>query len=543
LAAGATLAMGGVADAACTCTVDSIMDPTEGGHTTLRDAIISANANAGPDTISFASGLSGQITLANDLPTITQALDIQGPGADQITISGNDANRIFDLDPTPGDPVSISGLTLTGGSAASSSTAALRGGAILNETAHLTVSDSTISGNTGPSYGGGIYSGYPSSPTTGYLADLTVRRSTLSGNHTSQGGGAIYFNHGSGHIADSTITGNSAFWGGGLGIYYMQGPTVIENSTISGNTATGSTPDRGGGLYIFRNPAGVTLSSATVSGNTAEEGGGVFDYGYIPLSGPSNQPPVLHNTIVAGNTATGFGPDVSNDNGSSFNSAFSLIQDTSTGTVNETVAGSDITGQDPQLSALGSNGGATQTMVPVGTSPAIDQGSAFGLATDQRGLTRPIELAGFPNSSAAGADGSDIGAVELQSPPEPSPAEPSPPAALSPPSNAFTHGKPKLNRKKGTATIAVKVPGAGTLTLSGKNLVTQRPAGRPFARRARTVSGAGTVKLTIKSKGTAKKKLNKTGKVKVKPKITFTPTGGSAASQSLNVTLKKTTRK
>jgi hypothetical protein len=176
-------------------------------------------------------------------------------------------------------------------------------------------------------------------------------------------------------------------------------------------------------------------------------------------------------------------------------------------------------------------------MVPAGTSPAVDQGSAFGLTTDQRDMARPIELAGVPNSGAAGADGSDIGAVELQLSEAP--------AALSPqpPSNAFTHGKPKLNKKKGTATIAVTVPGAGTLALTGKNLVTQRPWRRLFGRRPRTVSGAGTVKLTIKSKGKAKKTVNKKGKVKVKPKITFTPTGGSPASQSLNVTLKKTKQK
>jgi Right handed beta helix region len=540
LAAGASLAVAGSAQA--TDFPVSGLDDAGGG--TLRQAIINANGNSGPDTISFDSGLSGTITLASDLPTITQALAINGPGADKITVSGNDAHRIFDLNPTPaGDPVSISGLTLTGGRSASSVTAAIRGGAILNETAHLTISDSTISGNNGPGSGGGIYSGYPSSPTAGHHADLTVRRSTLSGNHASQGGGAIYLNDGSGHIIDSTISGNTAFWGGGVGIYYMQGPTVIENSTISGNTASGATPDRGGGLYIFRNPAGVTLSSTTVSGNTAEQGGGVFDYGYIPLSGPSNQAPVLHNTIIAGNTATGSGADVSNANGSTFDSAFSLIRDTSTATINETVPGSDVIGQDPQLGALGSNGGATQTMLPVGTSPAIDQGSAFGLATDQRDMTRPIDLGGFPNSSAAGADGSDIGAVELQSPPEPSPAESSPPAAPSPPSNVFTHGKPKLNKKTGTATITVRVPGAGTLTLSGKNLVTQRPAERPFARRARTVSGAGPLKLTIKAKGKAKRKLTKKGKLKVKPTITFTPTGGSAASQSLNVTLKKTKKK
>ena len=44
------------------------------------------------------------------------------------------------------------------------------------------------------------------------------------------------------------------------------------------------------------------------------------------------------------------------------------------------------------------------------------------------------------------------------------------------PPNNFTIGKKKLNKKKGTATIQVTVPGAGKLTLSGKSLKPQRPA-------------------------------------------------------------------
>src|SRR5689334_20248254 len=86
---GATLLAGGTAQAACNCTVDSLADPTEAGHTTLRDAITSAEANAGPDTITFASGLSGTITLGSALPAITDALTISGPGAGLLAVSGN----------------------------------------------------------------------------------------------------------------------------------------------------------------------------------------------------------------------------------------------------------------------------------------------------------------------------------------------------------------------------------------------------------------------------------------------------------------------
>jgi hypothetical protein len=83
--------MGGVAEAACTCTVDSTADPTDAGHVTLRDAINSANLNAG-STITFASALSGEtITLGGtQLPQITAySTTIQGPSGG-ITI---DASR------------------------------------------------------------------------------------------------------------------------------------------------------------------------------------------------------------------------------------------------------------------------------------------------------------------------------------------------------------------------------------------------------------------------------------------------------------------
>ena len=45
------------------------------------------------------------------------------------------------------------------------------------------------------------------------------------------------------------------------------------------------------------------------------------------------------------------------------------------------------------------------------------------------------------------------------------------------------------------------------------------------------------VKLLIKAKGRKKRKLNSTGKVKVRPEITYTPTGGSANTRSVKVRL------
>ncbi len=74
---------------------------------------------------------------------------------------------------------------------------------------------------------------------------------------------------------------------------------------------------------------------------------------------------------------------------------------------------------DPGLFPLANNGGPTRTHALQCVSPAIDKGSAFSIFNDQRGGARPLDLADavYPNASSPGgpgADGSDIGAFEVQ---------------------------------------------------------------------------------------------------------------------------------
>jgi hypothetical protein len=102
--------------------------------------------------------------------------------------------------------------------------------------------------------------------------------------------------------------------------------------------------------------------------------------------------------------------------------------------------------------------------------------------------------------------------------------------------NQITLGKLKRNKMKGTATLPVTVPGAGELTLSGKK-VKARKAAEPLATRA--VARSGVVKLVVKAKGKAAKKLKRTGKTKVKVTITYTPTAGVSNSQQKKVKLKR----
>jgi hypothetical protein len=144
-------------------------------------------------------------------------------------------------------------------------------------------------------------------------------------------------------------------------------------------------------------------------------------------------------------------------------------------------------------------------------SPTIDAGIADPLigATDLEGAARsqPSCLGGTPTP--------DIGAYEFA----PNTACPQP--ASQKPTNLFRFGKLKRNKKKGTAALAILVPGPGTLTMSGMGLAKQDV--RPH--------GAETVKLAVKAKGKAKKKLSRSGTAKVKLKVTFTPTGGDPSTR------------
>jgi DNA-binding beta-propeller fold protein YncE len=107
-------------------------------------------------------------------------------------------------------------------------------------------------------------------------------------------------------------------------------------------------------------------------------------------------------------------------------------------------------------------------------------------------------------------------------------------------SNDFSFGKLKRHKRKGTATLTVNVPAPGALVLAGKGLKPQRPGTQ--AAISKTVSAAGKVKLLIKAKGRKKRKLSRTGKVKVKAKVTFTPTNGDPNKKSKRIKLRKSLR-
>src|ERR1700682_4522709 len=70
----------------------------DSGVGSLRAAIAAANAAApGPNEIDFAAGLHGTITLTSGELLITRSVTINGPGANKLSVSGNNASRVFDM--------------------------------------------------------------------------------------------------------------------------------------------------------------------------------------------------------------------------------------------------------------------------------------------------------------------------------------------------------------------------------------------------------------------------------------------------------------
>ena len=149
-------------------------------------------------------------------------------------------------------------LTLTGSTIFGNG--ATNGGGIASKLGTVSLTHSTVSGNTAGQYGGGLHSN---------LATVTLTNSTVSGNEAGvRGGGLTVFFGEVMTVNRSTIRGNTAANGGGA-LYHIGGTVALTNSTISDNT---STAGNGGGIL---NRGGVTtITNSTITANSAAQGGG-----------------------------------------------------------------------------------------------------------------------------------------------------------------------------------------------------------------------------------------------------------------------------
>ena len=261
-----------------TLTVTSLADSGPG---TLRAAIQTADASqSGNFAIDFA--VTGKIDLQSVLPELDNNISIKGPGANNLTVErapGASSNfLIFNID--SGQTVSLSGLTVANGteggiqnlgtlsisnctvSGNSEFSAALGGGITNAIAAVLMVSGCTISNNPGE-FGGGIFN----------EGTLTVTGSTLSGNSATGEGGGIW-NTGLATLGGTTISGDSAsFRGGGIMTFGQVANTgAVARMTVSDSTLIGNSSPFGGGIW---NGAMLTVTdNSTITGNSATYGGG-----------------------------------------------------------------------------------------------------------------------------------------------------------------------------------------------------------------------------------------------------------------------------
>ena len=347
---------------AATLTVTSIDDTdgsTCGTTCTLRQAINAASGNgAAQNTINFDATVFASkqtIALTNGLlPLINTDITITGPTASGAGVTV-DAGGNSRIFGVIGGTSTFSNLTLSGGNINGDSGAAIK----QSGASTLTLNNCTIAGNTSSGIGGGGGS-------IDSNAKLTLNSCTVSGNTANREGGGI--------SSSGTLTLNSC--------------------TLSGNTAN----REGGGIY---SSGTLTLNSCTLSGNSAGNGGGVFiGRGTFNSS----------NTIVAGNTAR-TNPDLS---GTINSGDYNLIGNTS-GAFFSGSPSHNITDVDAKLGPLADNKGPTFTRALLAGSPAIDAGNT-PFTSDQRGRVRPFDFAGVAN--AAGGNGSDIGAFELNETPQ-----------------------------------------------------------------------------------------------------------------------------
>jgi hypothetical protein len=230
--------------------VTTLNDSTDSGTTctgadtcSLRDAIGLADSHDSGDIIPL-NGLQGTISLTAPLPDITTNINISGPGANLLTISGGNTYPVFQIANT--GAANISGVTIANGNVGSPG-----GAGITNLGALLTLSNCELSNNQAAGQdGGGLFN---SGVSTAVVTDCT-----FSGN-SSDSGGAIN-NNGALSVTNSTFFGNAshADFGGAI---FNQRTAAITSSTITGNTAA----SQGGGI---RNIGTITVNNSVVAGNT-----------------------------------------------------------------------------------------------------------------------------------------------------------------------------------------------------------------------------------------------------------------------------------
>jgi hypothetical protein len=306
-----------------------VTSPEDSGLGTLRDAVAKADQADQPVEIQFhlvkgttIALTSGQLELSN----FNEPVAVEGPGNDGLTIDGTGKGRVFQVDPNV--TASISGLTVTGGTAAGSYGA---GGDLLNQ-GTLTMTSVTARGGTAYE-GGDLFN----------VGTESLDDCTLSGGTANRGAGL--FDYGTTMLVGCSVTGNvgvpyggnSASLGAGI-TFYGSGLTMI-GGLISGNSSS-----RASAIDVYASYGTVNITGTTISGNPCN---------YDMIYNGSTKMTLTGCTISGGSSPSVGGPGVVN----------LLGQLTLVDCSVEDFQGRGIVNQDGTLQATGSriinnNGGA-----------------------------------------------------------------------------------------------------------------------------------------------------------------------------------------
>ncbi|MBD2088625.1 DUF4347 domain-containing protein [Microcoleus sp. FACHB-1515] len=266
----------------------------------------------------------------------------------------------------------------------------------------IRITGSTFQGNKGKREGGAAYL------FTGRQDRVDISRSQftentvqpLEGVNQGNGGGLVVMSNEVNRgltIDRSSFANNTATLQGG-GLWMMNAPTTITNSTFSGNRTTSQDfSSVGGGMALYGQ---TTILNTTIANNRAGwVGGGV--------SASDGANVTAKNTIFANNTADNGGNDwkirqqtsreLTNGGG---NIQFPGLLSNQFNRFNDNTATANIRIIDPKLGALQNNGSGLLTHALLAGSPAIDAGVSGAPTVDAFGQTRDAKP--------------DIGAVEFR---------------------------------------------------------------------------------------------------------------------------------
>lgn len=235
----------------------SVTSPGDSGPGTLRQALADADGDAQLDTVRFQLSDKATLTLTSGQIRVKYPVQIEGPGAERLTLSAGNRSRILAFDATASGS-SLAGLTLREGKTSGFD----YGGAVMAEGA-ITVTDCVLRNNS--AFAGGALSGRDR---------VTALGCVFLANQASREGGALLVQGGAGvDLRRCLFLGNSAATDGGA--ISARNVSLVQalDTAFSGNRATGM----GGGAYLYNDNL-VRVDNCTFydNGGTSATGGAFF---------------------------------------------------------------------------------------------------------------------------------------------------------------------------------------------------------------------------------------------------------------------------